>query len=109
MASNNQTLIVPQSLAPVLDDRGFFTTVWYSFFNALSALIPQVGDCMVQAVPPVSARYIECDGSAINRVQYKELFAVIGTTYGIGDGVTTFNLPNFPSPGAPGFWKIRFK
>lgn len=35
-----------------------------------------------------------CDGSAVSRTDYSELFAVIGTTYGAGDGSTTFNLPN---------------
>lgn len=38
--------------------------------------------------------YLLCDGSAISRTLYPELFAAIGTTYGAGDG-TTFNLPNF--------------
>lgn len=35
-----------------------------------------------------------CDGSAINRTTFSELFAVIGTTFGTGDGSTTFNVPN---------------
>lgn len=35
-----------------------------------------------------------CDGSAINRGTYSSLFSVIGTTYGPGDGSTTFALPN---------------
>lgn len=35
-----------------------------------------------------------CDGSEVSRVEYSELFAAIGTTYGEGDGSTTFNLPN---------------
>lgn len=35
-----------------------------------------------------------CDGSALNRLTYVELFAVIGTAYGSGDGSTTFNLPD---------------
>ncbi len=34
------------------------------------------------------------DGRAVSRTEYKELFDVIGTTYGNGDGSTTFNLPN---------------
>lgn len=34
------------------------------------------------------------DGSAISRTTYAELFAIIGTTYGAGDGSTTFNLPD---------------
>lgn len=35
-----------------------------------------------------------CDGSAISRTTYKKLFDVIGTSYGAGDGSTTFNLPD---------------
>lgn len=38
--------------------------------------------------------WLLCDGSAISRTDYADLFAVIGTTYGSGDGSTTFNLPN---------------
>ena len=38
--------------------------------------------------------YALCDGSAVNRTTQAALFAVIGTTYGIGDGSTTFNLPD---------------
>ena len=38
--------------------------------------------------------YFICDGSAVSRYTYGRLFAVIGTTYGVGDGVTTFNIPN---------------
>lgn len=38
--------------------------------------------------------YLLCDGSAVSRTTYKDLFRVIGTTYGSGDGSTTFNLPD---------------
>lgn len=38
--------------------------------------------------------WLLCDGSAVSRTTYAKLFAVIGTTYGAGDGNTTFNLPN---------------
>lgn len=38
--------------------------------------------------------YLICDGSAIKRNSYKDLFSIIGTTYGTGDGSTTFNLPD---------------
>ena len=40
--------------------------------------------------------WLECDGSAISRTTYAELFANIGTKFGVGDGSTTFNLPNGP-------------
>ena len=36
-----------------------------------------------------------CDGSAISREIYSELFSVIGTAYGSGNGSNTFNVPNF--------------
>ena len=38
--------------------------------------------------------YVLCDGSAISRSTYADLFGVIGTTYGAGDSSTTFNVPN---------------
>lgn len=38
--------------------------------------------------------WLICDGSAVSRTTYSDLFAVIGTTFGAGDGSTTFNLPN---------------
>ena len=38
--------------------------------------------------------WLLCDGSAVSRDTYATLFAVIGTTYGVGDGSTTFNVPN---------------
>lgn len=38
--------------------------------------------------------YLLCDGAAVSRTDYADLFAVIGATYGSGDGSTTFNLPN---------------
>lgn len=38
-----------------------------------------------------------CDGRAISRTTYSDLFAVIGTTFGTGDGTATFNLPDFRS------------
>ena len=39
--------------------------------------------------------YLSCAGAAVSRTTYASLFAVIGTTFGSGDGTTTFNLPNY--------------
>jgi microcystin-dependent protein len=39
--------------------------------------------------------YLSCAGAAVSRATYAALFAVIGTTFGAGDGSTTFNLPNY--------------
>jgi microcystin-dependent protein len=38
--------------------------------------------------------FLECNGAAVSREMYPELFSIIGTTYGNGDGSTTFNLPD---------------
>jgi microcystin-dependent protein len=38
--------------------------------------------------------YLECNGAAVSRTMYPDLFDCIGTKYGAGDGSTTFNLPN---------------
>lgn len=38
--------------------------------------------------------YLLCDGTAVSREQYSKLFSAIGTIYGEGDGITSFNLPN---------------
>lgn len=38
--------------------------------------------------------WLLCDGSAVSRTTYAALFAAISTTYGAGDGTTTFNLPD---------------
>ena len=40
------------------------------------------------------AGFLLCDGSAISRDDYADLFGAIGTVYGVGDGSTTFNLPD---------------
>ena len=44
--------------------------------------------------------YLRADGSAVSRTSYADLFSLIGTTYGIGDNVSTFNLPNLVAAGS---------
>lgn len=52
------------------------------------------GTVLWLSTPTVPAGYLLCNGAAVGRATYPELFAAIGTTYGAGDGSTTFNLPN---------------
>lgn len=42
----------------------------------------------------IPTNWLLCNGQAVSRTTYSELFAKLGTTYGAGDGSTTFNLPN---------------
>jgi phage-related tail fiber protein len=45
------------------------------------------------------AGHIPANGAAVSRVTYAKLFAAVGTTFGIGDGYSTFNVPNFAADG----------
>lgn len=49
------------------------------------------------AIPQLTAgiEIVPCDGRAISRINYSELFSLIGTAFGTGDGVTTFNIPDY--------------
>lgn len=53
-----------------------------------------VGQIHAFAGTTAPSGYLLCDGSAVSRTTYAELFAAIGSTFGPGDGSTTFNLPN---------------
>ena len=54
-----------------------------------------VGTVMAWPTSTVPSGWLECDGSAVSRSTYAALYSIIGTTYGTGDGSTTFNLPNY--------------
>lgn len=56
-----------------------------------------VGNIFTHPVSTPPAGYLLCNGQAVSRASYPALFTLIGTTYGVGDGVTTFNLPNVPA------------
>jgi microcystin-dependent protein len=59
----------------------------------IGASIPVGGIIMWPEGTPPSG-YLECDGSAISRSTYSDLFAVIDVHYGAGNGSTTFNIPD---------------
>ena len=46
------------------------------------------------AVNTAPTGWLECDGSAVSRATYADLFSALGTTWGVGDGSTTFNVPD---------------
>lgn len=62
----------------------------------------EVGSIIISTSSVIPTGYLVCDGSAVDRSQYADLFAVIGTTYGPGDGLSTFNLPNLSGKVAVG-------
>lgn len=58
-----------------------------TYFNPTGSIIAFAGNTLPDG-------YLLCDGSKVSRTTYKKLFDVISTTYGAGDGKTTFTLPN---------------
>jgi len=55
---------------------------------------PPIGSVVAYAGSVAPSGYLLCDGSAVSRSTYAKLFAIIGTTYGSGNGSTTFNVPD---------------
>jgi microcystin-dependent protein len=69
----------------------------------LTAGIPIGGVVPWPTNTTIPVGYLECNGQALSRTVYAELFAVIGTIYGAGDGSTTFNLPDLRGEFIRGF------
>jgi microcystin-dependent protein len=55
------------------------------------------GTVAIWSVAAMPGGWLECAGQAVSRTTYARLFAIVGTTYGVGDGTTTFNLPDLRS------------
>ena len=63
----------------------------------IKKLLQPAGTIITFAGTTAPDGYLFCDGSEISRNEYYELFDAIGTTWGAGDGSTTFNLPDIRS------------
>ena len=63
--------------------------------SSVSSMEFPVGAVIQYAGDRIPKGWLACDGSAVSRRKYLELFFVIGTLYGVGDDVRTFNLPDF--------------
>jgi len=82
--------------APTAAPQTNTTTIASTAFvqQELKLYVP-VGALILMAFgSPVPTGYLVADGSAVSRAGYPDLFSVIGTTFGAGDGSTTFNVPN---------------
>lgn len=64
------------------------------FSTLMNTLLHPSGIMQETATATAPTGWLICDGSAISRSTYSLLFTAIGTTYGTGDGSTTFNIPD---------------
>lgn len=72
-------------------DLGVLNQSSLSFAPANAVPIGAVNTFAMNSAP---SGWLSCDGSAVSRTTYSGLFSAVGTTYGTGDGSTTFNLPD---------------
>ena len=59
-----------------------------------TTIIQPAGIIQMYGGSTAPTNWLLCDGSAVSRTTYSNLFTAIGTNYGVGNGSTTFNLPN---------------
>ena len=100
------SLAVPGSVTPNKlsnDAAGFQAKIGVdTFFTGLEARCSaleaanaaRIGFIRPFALGTVPAHFLECNGAEVSRTQYAALFAKIGTTFGAGNGTTTFKLPD---------------
>lgn len=103
----------PQLSSPIADQTNIFrvTQPWQQFFISLwnrtgaqqgnATFIP--GFMVASASADIPLGWLLCNGSAVSRTVYVALFNSIGGTWGTGDGVTTFNLPDLRTRAAIGY------
>lgn len=86
-----------------LNNSSFTAEQWAAINSGITAALVQqlqtlsepIGVVKAYAGSTTPAHYLPCDGVAVSRETYSSLYAVIGTTYGAGDGSTTFNVPDY--------------
>lgn len=94
--------VTANGLAVKFDSDDFQATdEGLALVGELGTTIP-AGALMMWGGGAAPGGWLLCDGSAVSRTTYADLFSAIGTAYGVGDGSTTFNLPNFTNKFARG-------
>lgn len=85
------TQVIPRGCAATIFCDG---DEFYMFVHAASGVGWAPGDVKATAKAAADAGWLLCYGQAVSRTTYAALYAAIGTTYGVGDGSTTFNVPD---------------
>jgi microcystin-dependent protein len=80
--------------AATTEAAGFMAAADKSKLDGIPSGGVPAGAVMPFAMDTVPTGWLECDGSAVSRATYAALFSAIGTTFGAGNGTTTFNLPD---------------
>lgn len=78
----------------LLKQRNAANNAWVTLFPLATTVDPS-GTIKLYAGASAPTGYLICDGTAVSRTTYADLFTAIGTTFGVGNGTTTFNVPDF--------------
>jgi microcystin-dependent protein len=81
--------VAPSTSGNVLTSNG---TTWQS--SAAPVTVP-TGAIAMWPTATAPSGWLLANGAAVSRTTYATLFAIVGTVFGVGDGSTTFNLPNY--------------
>lgn len=68
---------------------------WLPVSDTPEGITSYIGDVKTSIRSANHGNWFLCNGQAISRTTYADLFAIIGTNFGVGDGSTTFNLPDY--------------
>lgn len=90
--SNRAQLAIQYNGGNAVYARSFYGSQWTAWARLDNGVPPGSIIYVARSTPPVG--YIKANGAAVGRVAYAGLFAQIGTTFGGGDGSTTFNVPD---------------
>jgi microcystin-dependent protein len=88
-------VVTPTKLLNAVEDAAVVNPAYVEVLAGLlqSYLLP-AGAIMPFAMNSVPTNWLACDGAAVSRATYANLFTAIGVVYGAGDGSTTFALPD---------------
>jgi len=99
VVSGTVSVFTKRKITNLMQGSGF-VTVDYSGAMQSSELTGMVVPFALSSAP---IGWLACDGSAVSRSTYSKLFTSIGTTFGVGDGSTTFNVPDLRGEFLRGF------
>ena len=86
---------VPQAPTPAANDSsGKIATTQFVTTAISNATFLPAGMVVPFAMATAPTGWLTCEGQAVSRTTFARLFSVIGTTWGTGDGTTTFNIPD---------------
>ena len=91
----------PSAVPVVAGSQLAFNRLTATSLAGLSRSRHEVGDLLARPDPSPVNGHLLCDGSAVGRIDFPQLFQAIGTEWGAGDGSTTFNIPNLVTATLP--------